>query len=107
MALGKTGTRCPVLNNFILPEEVFETNGADALRQSTAIGGSPGNDIPFQWKEITAANRFQQKLSSIFRFSRPDRQVEANPGQVDRWLLGELDQLIDRATRAMEGFPVR
>ncbi len=73
--------------------------------QWAAIGGSPGNDIPFQWKEITAASRFQQKLWSIFRFSRPlIEKVEANPGQVDRWLLGELDQLVVNATRAMDGF---
>ena len=106
MALGEDGHKMSKsLNNFIRPEEVFETNGADALRQWAAIGGSPGNDIPFQWKEITAASRFQQKLWSIFRFSRPlIDKVEANPGQVDRWLLGELDQLVVSATRAMEGF---
>ena len=62
-------------------------------RQWGAMGGSPGNDIMFQWKEITAASRFQQKLWSIFRFSLPlIADVEANPGQVDRWLLGELDR---------------
>ena len=106
MALGEDGHKMSKsLNNFIRPEEVFETNGADALRQWAAIGGSPGNDIPFQWKEITAASRFQQKLWSIFRFSQPlIAKVEANPGQVDRWLLGELDQLVERTTRAMEGF---
>jgi Valyl-tRNA synthetase len=106
MALGEDGHKMSKsLNNFIRPEEVFETNGADALRAWAAIGGSPGNDIPFQWKEITAASRFQQKLWSIFRFSRPlIDKVEANPGQVDRWLLGELDQLVVSATRAMDGF---
>ena len=106
MALGEDGHKMSKsLNNFIRPEEVFETNGADALRQWAAIGGSPGNDIPFQWKEITAASRFQQKLWSIFRFSRPlIDKVEANPGQVDRWLLGELDQLVVSTTRSMDGF---
>ena len=106
MALGEDGHKMSKsLNNFIRPEEVFETNGADALRQWAAIGGSPGNDIPFQWKEITAASRFQQKLWSIFRFSRPlIARADANPGQVDRWLLGELDQLIAKATIAMDGF---
>ena len=106
MALGEDGHKMSKsLNNFIRPEEVFETNGADALRQWAAIGGSPGNDIPFQWKEITAASRFQQKLWSIFRFSRPlIEKVESNPGQVDRWLLGELDQLVVSTTRAMDGF---
>ena len=59
----------------------------------------------FQWKEITAASRFQQKLWSIFRFSWPlIAKVDADPGQVDRWLLGELDQLIMKATIAMDAF---
>lgn len=93
------------LNNFIRPEEVFESNGADALRQWAAIGGSPGNDIPFQWKEITAASRFQQKLWSIFRFSLPlIAPNDVAPGQVDRWLLGELDQLVEKIIEAMDRF---
>ena len=106
MALGEDGHKMSKsLNNFIRPEEVFATNGADALRQWGAMGGSPGNDIMFQWKEITAASRFQQKLWSIFRFSLPlIANVQANPGQVDRWLLGELDRLVIRATKAMEAF---
>ena len=106
MALGEDGHKMSKsLNNFIRPEEVFETNGADALRQWAAMGGSPGNDIPFQWKEITAASRFQQKLWSIFRFSRPlIAKVDAKPGQVDRWLLGELDQLVMKTTKSMDNF---
>ncbi|MDM7935152.1 MAG: valine--tRNA ligase, partial [Methanothrix sp.] len=72
MALGEDGHKMSKsLNNFIRPEEVFSSHGADALRQWAAIGGSPGNDIMFQWKEITAAGRFQQKLWSIYRFSAP------------------------------------
>jgi valyl-tRNA synthetase len=106
MALGEDGHKMSKsLNNFIRPEEVFETNGADALRQWAAMGGSPGNDIPFQWKEITAASRFQQKLWSIFRFSRPlIAKVDAKPGQVDRWLLGELDGLVMKTTKSMDNF---
>jgi len=106
MALGEDGHKMSKsLNNFIRPEEVFESNGADALRQWAAIGGSPGNDIPFQWKEITAASRFQQKLWSIFRFSLPlIAPAEAAPGQVDRWLSAELDQLIVKTTEAMDKF---
>lgn len=107
MALGEDGHKMSKsLNNFIRPEEVFETNGADALRQWAAMGGSPGNDIQFQWKEITAAGRFQQKLWSIYRFSLPlmARVDGAVPGQVDRWLLGELDRLIKTTTDAMDRF---
>ncbi|VVB69091.1 Isoleucine--tRNA ligase [uncultured archaeon] len=106
MALGEDGHKMSKsLNNFIRPEEVYETNGADALRQWAAMGGSPGNDIMFQWKDITAASRFQQKLWSIFRFSAPwMAQTGESPGQVDRWLLGELDSLIGTTTEAMDRF---
>jgi valyl-tRNA synthetase len=107
MALGEDGHKMSKsLNNFIRPEEVFETNGADALRQWAAMGGSPGNDIQFQWKEITAAGRFQQKLWSIYRFSLPlmAKVDGAKPTQVDRWLLGELDRLIKTATDSMDRF---
>ncbi len=107
MALGEDGHKMSKsLNNFIRPEEVFESNGADALRQWAAMGGSPGNDIQFQWKEITAASRFQQKLWSIYRFSLPlmARVDGAMPTQVDRWLLGELDRLIKTTTDSMDRF---
>jgi valyl-tRNA synthetase len=106
MALGEDGRKMSKsLNNFIQPEEVFLVNGADALRQWAALGGAPGNDIMFQWKEITAASRFQQKLWSIYRFSSPLMcKVDAKPGQVDRWLLGELDRLIRAVTEAMDRY---
>ena len=106
MALGEDGHKMSKsLNNFIRPEEVFEVNGADSLRQWAALGGTPGNDIMFQWKEITAASRFQQKLWSIYRFSSPlMAKTDAQPGQVDRWLLGELDRLIKTATEAMDKY---
>jgi len=107
MALGEDGHKMSKsLNNFIRPEEVFETDGADALRQWAAMGGSPGNDILFQWKEITAASRFQQKLWSIYRFSLPlmAKFDDVRLTQVDCWLLGELDRLIKTTTDAMDRF---
>ncbi len=106
MALGEDGHKMSKsLNNFIRPEEVFETHGADALRQWAALGGAPGNDIMFQWKEITAASRFQQKLWSIYRFAAPLMAATGEPpGQVDRWLQGELDLLIKTTTVAMDRF---
>ena len=90
MALGEDGHKMSKsLNNFIRPEEVFETNGADALRQWGAMGGSPGNDIMFQWKEITAASRFQQKLWSIYPLlPAPDGQSGCRPG---KWTAGSWE----------------
>ncbi len=106
MVLGEDGRKMSKsLNNFVVPEEVFEKNGADALRQWAALGGSPGSDVMFQWKEITAASRFQQKLWSIYRFAAPfARDIDAAPTQIDRWLLGELGRLVSKVTEAMERY---
>lgn len=106
MVLGEDGRKMSKsLGNFIIPEQVFEANGADALRQWAALGGSPGNDVMFQWKEITAASRFQQKLWSIYRFSSAlMAPTGESPGQVDRWLIGELDSLIKASTDAMDRY---
>ncbi|MDD1742603.1 MAG: valine--tRNA ligase [Methanotrichaceae archaeon] len=106
MALGEDGHKMSKsLNNFIRPEEVFGTNGADVLRQWAALGGAPGNDVMFQWKEITAASRFQQKLWSIHRFSgNLIAKTGEKPSQVDRWLLGELDKLIRIVSKSLEEY---
>jgi valyl-tRNA synthetase len=59
----------------------------------------------FQWKEITAAGRFQQKLWSIYRFSRNLAAItEEKPCQADRWLLGELDKLIRIVSKSLEEY---
>jgi valyl-tRNA synthetase len=106
MVLGEDGRKMSKsLGNFIVPEQVFEKYGADALRQWAAMGGTPGSDVMFQWKDIIAASRFQQKLWSIYRFSSPlMAKAESQPGQVDRWLLGELNSLIKAATSAMDRY---
>ncbi|WP_175266027.1 valine--tRNA ligase [Methanothrix thermoacetophila] len=106
MVLGEDGRKMSKsLNNFVIPEEVFEKNGADALRQWAALGGSPGSDVMFQWKEIVAASRFQQKLWSIYRFAAPfASDTDAPFTQIDRWLLGELGMLVSKVTDAMEAF---
>ncbi|HWQ20601.1 MAG TPA: valine--tRNA ligase [Methanotrichaceae archaeon] len=106
MVLGEDGRKMSKsLGNFIVPEEVFEKNGADALRQWAAIGGTPGSDVMFRWMDVTAAGRFQQKLWSIYRFSAPLMgRAESEPGQVDRWLLGELNDLIRACTDAMDRY---
>jgi valyl-tRNA synthetase len=106
MVLGEDGHKMSKsLNNFVIPEEVFAKNGADALRQWAAVGGAPGSDVMFQWKEIVAASRFQQKLWSIYRFASSFAEdKKADPGQVDRWLLFELNSLVEKATLAMDRY---
>ncbi|MHC1631832.1 MAG: valine--tRNA ligase [Methanotrichaceae archaeon] len=106
MVLGEGGHKMSKsLNNFVSPEQVVPDYGADALRQWAAIGGSPGNDIMFRWKDVVSGSRFQQKLWSMYRFATPHaKKSDAAPNQVDRWLLGELDNLIKKVTEAMDRF---
>ena len=107
MVLGEDGHKMSKsLNNFIAPEEVVAKYGADAFRQWAAVGGSPGSDVMFRWKDVISGGRFLQKIWSMYRFSAPHakRSDDAAPNQVDRWLLFELSQMIEAVTESMERF---
>jgi valyl-tRNA synthetase len=107
MVLGEDGHKMSKsLNNFIAPEEVVAKYGADAFRQWAAVGGSPGSDVMFRWKDVISGGRFLQKIWSMYRFSAPHavRSDDSAPNQVDRWLLFELSQMIEAVTGSMDRF---
>ena len=107
MVLGEDGHKMSKsLNNFIAPEEVVAKYGADAFRQWAAVGGSPGSDVMFRWKDVISGGRFLQKLWSMYRFSAPHavKSGDATKNQVDRWLLFELSRMIESVTDSMERF---
>jgi len=107
MVLGEDGHKMSKsLNNFIAPEEVMAKYGADAFRQWAAVGGSPGSDVMFRWKDVISGGRFLQKLWSMYRFSAPHavKSDDAAPNQVDRWLLFELSTMIEAVTDSMDRF---
>jgi valyl-tRNA synthetase len=78
--------------NFVQPETVVEEYSADAFRQAMALGGQPGSDIQFQWKEVKSAARFGTKVWNITRFAAThldaDREPLENPAyrDADRWI---------------------
>jgi valyl-tRNA synthetase len=93
--------------NFVQPEEVVEQHSADAFRQAMALGGQPGSDIQFQWKEVTAASRFITKLWNVSRFAAdhfeadtPDVDAPAYR-DADRWLLTRLARVADEVEELM------
>lgn len=106
MVLGEDGHKMSKSrNNFVIPEEVINKNGADAFRQWAAIGGTTGSDIIFSWKDVIAGSRFLQKLWSIVRFSLPhisEKPVPFTP--VDLWLLSKLNRLVKEATEKMDEY---
>ncbi|WP_232700352.1 valine--tRNA ligase [Halobacterium wangiae] len=96
--------------NVVAPSEVVEEHSADAFRQAMALGGQPGSDVQFQWKEAKSASRFLTKLWNIVKFAEshfdegtPDI---ADPAyrDADRWLLSELTRVSDDVEREMENY---
>ena len=91
-----------------LPDEVLEEESADAFRQAMAVGGQPGADVQFQWKEVTAASRFLTKLWNVFRFAAghfdEDTPEISAPAyrDTDRWILDRLGSVTEEMTDAMD-----
>ena len=110
MVLGEDGHKMSKsLGNVISPEEVIKDYSADSFRQWAAIGGSPGSDVMFRWKDVVSASRFFAKMWSIYRFSMSHLN-EYNHSEidvselkiVDKWLLSNLNKLIASVTESME-----
>ncbi|MFB6070708.1 MAG: valine--tRNA ligase [Halanaeroarchaeum sp.] len=85
--------------NVVEPDEAIEEHSADAVRQALALGGQPGSDVQFQWKEVTAASRFLTKLWNIFRFASnhvdEDTLAVEDPAyrDADRWILSKATRV--------------
>ncbi len=114
MVLGEDGHKMSKsAGNIISPHEVVDIYGADAFRQWAAVGGTPGSDVMFRWKDVVSASRFLQKLWSIYRFSishiesfNPETDhipLESLP-VIDRWMLSNLNRLIESTTESMDHF---
>jgi valyl-tRNA synthetase len=93
--------------NFVQPETVVEEYSADAFRQAMALGGQPGSDIQFQWKEVTSAARFETKVWNITRFAAQhldeDRDMLPDPAyrDVDRWILSKCSRVAQEVREDM------
>ena len=96
--------------NVVEPDEAIEEHSADAVRQALALGGQPGSDVQFQWKEVTSASRFLTKLWNIVKFADghfdEDTPDIADPAyrDADRWLLSELTRVADEVETEMEDY---
>jgi valyl-tRNA synthetase len=96
--------------NFVQPEEAVEEYSADAFRQAMALGGQPGSDIQFQWKEVKSASRFGTKVWNITRFAAghldDDREPLDEPAyrDVDRWILSRCADVVDTVEDHMDAY---
>jgi len=110
MVFGEDGNKMSKSRgNFVQPEEAVEEYSADAFRQAMALGGQPGSDIQFQWKEVKSASRFQTKLWNITRFSAQhldDDRSLADPAyrDVDRWILSRCSRVASAVREHMDDY---
>ncbi|MFB6170188.1 MAG: valine--tRNA ligase [Haloarculaceae archaeon] len=111
MVFGEDGNKMSKSRgNFVQPEEVVEEHGADAFRQAMALGGQPGSDIQFQWKEVTSASRFQTKLWNITKFAS-EHVTEDTPNvsdpayrDADQWILSKLSRVAADVRADMDAY---
>ncbi|WP_290623700.1 MULTISPECIES: valine--tRNA ligase [unclassified Archaeoglobus] len=111
MVFGEDGRKMSKsLGNVIVPEEVVEKYGVDALRQ-WAASGVIGDDIIFSWKDVVAASRFQQKFWSITRFTlmhianyKPSEEDRQYLRSTDRWILSKLNRLVGEVRKHMDSY---
>lgn len=88
--------------NAIDPWPVIERYGADAFRLWSASEVNQGYDFRCNEQKIESTKKFLSKLWNISRFISAFPPVEqSEPRDADRWILDELDALVERC---LEGY---
>lgn len=93
------------LGNVIIPEEVIEKYGADALRLWSALECTIGSDYRINEAKIAGTQKFLTKLINIARFISqipPKQTNELKP--TDKWIMNHIEKLKKEVTKAYSNF---
>ncbi|OKY78142.1 MAG: Valyl-tRNA synthetase [Candidatus Methanohalarchaeum thermophilum] len=111
MVFGEDGNKMSKsLGNIVPPEEVIEEENADSFRLWAALGGSPGSDIQFKWKDVKAANKFLRKTWNVLRFTLMNIELEKMGNEPeeynlsDKWILAKLDEVLSKYKKNMDEY---
>ncbi len=93
------------LGNIVSPDEVLEQYPVDAARY-WAAGSAVGDDLPYKEKGLRAGERLMRKLWNASKLvddlTPEERLPRPDLREIDRWLLAELDDLIETVTDHFE-----
>ena len=101
--------------NVVQPAEVIDKHGADALRWYLLTSTSAGNPRRFSTELVgEAQRRFLSTLWNVYSFFVTYANIDRyDPGkasdvpceaELDRWIISDLNKLIDDVDRALEGY---
>jgi valyl-tRNA synthetase len=100
--------------NGVDPLDVINEYGADALRLSLLMGATPGNDSRYSAEKIESKRNFINKLWNISRFilssadakyfSTSAAKIPLAKTLADKWILGEMNNLIKSVTKRLDDF---
>ncbi len=94
--------------NVVLPQNVIEEYPVDAARYWSA-GTQVGDDLAFKEKDLVSGEKVIRKLwnaSKLVEMLVPESGEidEEDLEELDRWMLAELDQLVEFTTEKMENY---
>ncbi|WP_070120831.1 valine--tRNA ligase [Bacillus marinisedimentorum] len=100
------------LGNGIDPMEVIDKYGADALRYFLATGGTPGQDLRFQWEKVESAWNFGNKIWNASRFALMNMEgmtyeeidLSGEKTVADKWILTRLNETIRDVSKMMDKY---
>ncbi|MFB6203321.1 MAG: valine--tRNA ligase [Candidatus Nanohaloarchaea archaeon] len=92
--------------NVVQPDEVLDEFPVDAARY-WAASSSVGDDLPFKEKDLVAGEKLMRKLWNASKLVDQLSEDVEEPGEleeIDRWMLAEVDDLIQEMTAEMKDF---
>ncbi len=91
--------------NVIDPIPLLEKYGADIFRFWNAAESSLGSDFRCSEQRVESAGKFLTKLWNVSRFISMFPVVEnAKLTETDKWILGELNKLVEECMKGCEDF---
>jgi valyl-tRNA synthetase len=93
--------------NVIDPFPIITKHGADTFRFWSAIEANRGQDFRCSEQKIVEAQKFLTKLWNIGRFVSSFEFISSYESDLlssDRWILGELSNLVDECTKGYKEY---